>query len=256
MEKKMLKTIKQTKIVLLLFIAAHALFTNIICNIRLSDFDFNSASVLIYHKEGNTGYYTLTSEAAGRDKGTFDDFGGKRDKGENHPIVTAAREFHEEAIIGDTLNLNLKSMRRYLNKNAKHILAYTTKKGSGQVTYVITWSESTYNQWCNSFYQARKNAIDSHNREKNIIADIEENDLKDAICNQNGTNNITVPALVKDPATGERINQMIILRPFYVMKTRGFMCDEPYVRGVNKKVKFYSDAPIHSTEGSLECPAL
>lgn len=257
----MLKIIKQNRILFSVFMLSIALFSTTVYFTRLSDFKFNSASVLPYYTKRNVKYVILSREAGGRDRGAYDDFGGSRDQGEDHPVISAAREFHEEAIIEGTIGLNLQETQNYIDSTASrhttHIIAYTTPAGNGQVTYITNFSKYK-NQFINAFYTARKNATNWHNREKDRIAIVKWNDLKKAISNQEDKKTIvTVLARVVDPKTGtlRKNEQEITLRPFLIMKLKGFMRDEPYERGANKKVRFYSDSPIHFTNEALECPA-
>ncbi len=68
---------------------------------------YNGAGVLPYHIDNKGEAWVLISqENAGRDKGTWCDFGGKRDKGET-TVQTAARECWEEShgILGSQANI-------------------------------------------------------------------------------------------------------------------------------------------------------
>src|SRR5688572_1674937 len=65
----------------------------------LTTVHFTTACGLPFFVQNGNYYFILSREAGGHDKGTFDDFGGKRDPGEDHPIISAAREFWEEAIL-------------------------------------------------------------------------------------------------------------------------------------------------------------
>jgi 8-oxo-dGTP pyrophosphatase MutT (NUDIX family) len=61
---------------------------------------YSGAGVLIYSYKNDeeTGVLRAYVLIGQERKGTFDDFGGGRGKGERHPILTATREFIEESI--------------------------------------------------------------------------------------------------------------------------------------------------------------
>lgn len=79
----------------------------------LSQFDYKAAWVLPYIKHGGARYFLLGRESAGSDAGTWDAFGGKRDRGEKHPVVTAARESYEESM--GLLYKDIRTARNYIN---------------------------------------------------------------------------------------------------------------------------------------------
>lgn len=224
----------------------------------LSDFDFQSASVLPTYYEHGQKYAILSREKYGRDAGTYDDFGGKRDEGENHPIITAAREFHEEAIIEDIIGLSLGETRDYIDiqtsKNTQFIIANTTPRGAKNVTYITSFKRYK-NKFIKNFYYAAKHATKPENREKDRIALVKWSDLKDAIVSQPHTKApVYVQACVINPHTNEHENECILLRPYLVIKLKAFFSNASYVEGKSKKIRFYAQASIHSPGKSLELP--
>ena len=227
----------------------------------LSDFDYQSASVLPTYFERGTKYAILSREKYGRDKGKYDDFSGKRDEGEGHPVITASREFHEEAVIEDTIGLSLGETRDYIDiytsKNTQFIIANTTARGAKNVTYITSFKKYK-NQFIKNFYSAVKNATKPENREKDRIALVKWNDLRQAIVDQpHSKAPVYVHACVINPDTNEHENECILLRPYLAIKLRPFFCNEKYTEGKSRKIRFYDKQPVtavHSSEESLEQP--
>jgi 8-oxo-dGTP pyrophosphatase MutT (NUDIX family) len=206
----------------------------------LGNFQFSSASVLPFYKQGSSTYFLLSQEGFGRDKGTWDDFGGSRDAGENHPIVTAAREFLEEANLDVTVGLSLAQTRNYIDVaagNTSVIIANTTARGDKSVTYITNFAQYI-TQFCKNFYPAIKNATKFERREKTTIARVEWNALKNAIVSSSRNTGVTVSATVID-AQQKETTQNIILRPYLVIRLRSFFMKSPYVRGKDSKIRFY-----------------
>jgi 8-oxo-dGTP pyrophosphatase MutT (NUDIX family) len=208
---------------------------------KLSEFDYSSASVLLTFKQGETKYVILTREMEGINKGTYSDFGGKRDEGENHPIITAAREFFEEGNVDTTIDLNLSETINYLNKNAQKIIAYTTTSIAeiGSVTYIVNFDKYR-EQFIKNFYTAFEKAEHWYNREKDMLAIVRWDDFKKAIINQPYKEAIvTVNASVIDPITEEYTPKEIILRPFLIRRLQLFFQNAPYKQGETGKIRFY-----------------
>jgi len=213
----------------------------------LSQFDYHSASVLPFYKRGNDKYFVLTRERWGRDKGTYDDSGGKRDKGEMHPVITAGRECWEEAILDKTIGFSLKQTLDYIDitksKNTAYIIANTTRKGAKNVTYITDFTPYS-RALVDNFYTALSQATKTENKEKDRIALVKWDDFKAAIVNQAGYNDpVYVPALVVNPKTKRKERENILLRPYLVIKLGGFFRDESYQTGKNHKIRFYTQMP-------------
>lgn len=208
----------------------------------LSDFPYQSASVMPFYIERKQKYIILAQEEWGRDKGTYDDFGGKRDSNENHPLITATREFSEEAIVNETFGLDLQQTRNFIDikaKNTHFIIANTAKNGGKHVTY-ITKINKYKTCFINSFYKARRQATKAENKEKSSLALVQWNDLKNVILNRTGRyQNVWIKAQVIHPITHKKQEQMIQLRPYFVIKLEKFFKGEPYTHGKNKKIRFY-----------------
>lgn len=217
------------------------------CNTQppaLSDFQYGSASVLPFYNLRRTKYVILSREKWGRDAGTYDDFGGKRDQGENHPVISAAREFWEEAILDGTVGLSLARTQNYIDitqsRNTHYVVANTTRRGAKNVTYITNFNKYK-TQFINNFYKARRNSTKRENKEKDRIAIVKWQDLKDAIVNnQHNSTSVYVSASVINPITNKGEQQQILLRPYLVIKLRNFFRDQPHTKGRSKKIQFYS----------------
>ena len=217
---------------------------------KLSEYNFGAASVLPVYFHKNQKYVILSREAHGRDRGTYDDFGGKRDPGENHPLITAAREFFEEAILQYTLKTTLPLIRKYINVdtgNTEYIIA-----NEKNVTY-ITRFDKHVRQFVSNFYTARKKVSQHHLREKDRIALVKYDTIKKVINAYPRKNSgLTVEGFVvaQDGKTLQR--QQIPLRPFFVKKLRPFFMDKPYQQGCNQKIRLYDQIkPENSFRGLL-----
>lgn len=99
------------------------------------DPDYNGAFVAPYFKENNNTFIILGRERSGKAKGTWTFFGGGIQREDNrNPIITGAREFFEESLIGKTNNISIESITKYLeqlyrdnnNKDKKEPLRWGT----------------------------------------------------------------------------------------------------------------------------------
>jgi len=226
--------------------------------VALSSLNYQSASVLpCYHYKGQE-WVILLREASGKDKGTYDDAGGGRDKGgkgkpkrEEHPVLTATREFWEEAILEKTIGLDLPQTKTFVEKNSSHIICYSNTRGVSNVTYIINF-DIYKDMFFKNFYHARNKATKFKFREKDIIAVLPLKSLKNAIVNNANSfktrwfgnlfsQTVTVSALELDPKTLRFKTSTITLRPFLVKKLQSFFLAKPYKRGKSKKIRFYKD---------------
>ena len=216
---------------------------------RLSELKYSSGSVLLVYTDRNgTQKVILADEAHGWDRGTFCDFGGKRDKGEVHPVQTAAHEFYEEAIMPTIFGWSLDKTRDFIDiaksNNTRQINVYSNKKMC-HVTYITDFTQYR-DIFFKQFPTARRNAKDHRFREKNRLAIVTWQNLKDTITQQRSswfTKNqpVKVSALVQDPRTGRFNIETITLRPSFVMSLRPFLLNRPYIQGWNKKIRFYNE---------------
>jgi len=206
----------------------------------LSQFDFKAASVLPTYKnaKGQT-MVILSREAGGRDKGTYDDCGGKRNAGEMHPEFTAARECREELILEKTGPISLRSLRKYINVNSgntEYIIARTSKKS---VVYITDFSK----YWTNirkTFYSARRNAKQYKYKEKDHLVVVPLNDLQNAIVQSKPGQMVSMRARgINKNGSYNKKTLTITLRPFLIAKLKPFFQNQPFQKGRNQKIRFY-----------------
>ncbi|HJZ23432.1 MAG TPA: NUDIX hydrolase [Candidatus Babeliales bacterium] len=210
---------------------------------RLSSYAYRSASVLPVVTYDNDAYVILSREAFGKSRGTYDDFGGSRDKGEGHPVITAAREFYEEAILGETIGLTIAEVQDYIDINTTNNTGYIVAHSQGRaknVTY-ITDFDCYKTKFLDSFYQARHNATDVHLKEKDRIAVVKWTVLEETFAQSKKVNDLTIKAFVLSPKTKTYHPAHIKLRPYFVKKLRPFFVGEPYTQGLSKKIRFYGE---------------
>ncbi len=205
------------------------------------DFEYKSASVLPFYTSRREKYLILSREAYGKSKRwTYDDFGGSRDKGENDSLLTAAREFFEEGIIDKCLNITLDDLYNYIKNHTEFIVAKTKPDNAGTVTYIVNFKQYK-NQFINNFYSARRRATTRETKEKDRIAIVKWNDLKQAIINRKDDNeSVYVKARVIDKRTLKKYTKNIKLRAYFVIKLKGFFLDQPYKTKRNEKMRVYS----------------
>lgn len=210
----------------------------------LKDYHFGAASVLpvtYFEKkgQGKVKYVILGREAAGADKGTYDDFGGSRDKGEGHPVITAAREFHEEAIIPATLGWNLKETQKFIDLNSGNTEYILASNNSG--TYITKFSNADIVSFKKKFHGALKQQKSFKCKEKDRIATVRWDLLKKAIVESKYNTGVKVEARLVDPKTGkdEGGKTTITLRPFLAKRLRPLFEKCPYDKGNNSKIRFY-----------------
>jgi len=219
----------------------------------LKSYSYSGASVLpITTWDGKTDWALLSQEADGRDKDSWDDFGGSRDQGEKHPLVTAAREAWEESVnlLTDPLKkFTEKSLRDYIDLKAGNTKDIVISVDKAMVTYITNFGPDALEQVTKNFYQSLAKATSRHLKEKKALAWVKYDDLKNVIANaprnQQGalitpikiTANIVNPS---NPSRGGQIkNQSISLRPVFVSKLQEYFKGSDYVEGADPKIKFY-----------------
>jgi hypothetical protein len=306
----------QRKHIIKIFSIALIINAGLIAAIRLSSLNYKSASVLpYYHDNKGEKWVILSREAFGKDKNTYDDFGGARDvekkqptsttkqvsggkrinitrqsggikrisvqrrttkkaiaapatqisatkiknKTETHPVVSAAREFYEEAILKETIGLDdVKQTIQFLKNNSEYILSYAqhngcdphNKRDACNVTYIADFNQYK-DQFFKNFYIAREQAKKFTFKEKDRIAVVSWKNLQNAIVGSNSwvkrffsslfSKDITVSAMELDPHTLNFKPTTITLRPWLVKKLRPFFLNKPYQQGMNKKIRHYSE---------------
>ncbi len=241
--------------------------TNNPATFNLAKFTCISASVLptyIYNQEK---YVILTREARGhsQEKGgkrfTYDDFSGACEAEDKYePLMSAAREFWEESNLQQALGWSLNDAIKFVQNNTEDVIVYTKSidkniPGSREiknVTYIINFDKYA-DKLFNNFYPALNKEKARHKKlgtkpddqvttEKDKIAAVSLNDLKEAINYQNiisGASPIKVSALVRDEKTKKFNKETIVLRPFLSMKLQSYFLNLPYEKGIDSKVKYY-----------------
>jgi hypothetical protein len=231
-------------------------------SMSLSTFQHQSGSVLPLYTVNDTDYLLLSRERLGRDRGTYDDWGGQRDPGEDHPIITAAREFHEEAVIDKTIGMNLQQTCNYIdtyNNNTAYVIANTSDQGNRHVTYIVRFDEYM-SLFINNFYTAVRKATAPENKEKDRLAVVKLSDLKYVVGGTLRNKGVFVPAQIIDPITGKYKTEKVVLRPYFVIKLRSFFTDQPYKEGEDARIRFYSPEITKEVgmenEGTVESDAM
>lgn len=231
--------------------------------LRLTTSGYKSASVLPVYTDHGSKYAILGREVYGtKDKYTYDDFGGSRDRGEKHPLITAAREFNEEGLLATTINLTLKNTENFIdinkNNHTEHIIAFKERSAlknnstrtADNVTYITNFNDYK-DEFFKNFYPALVRAQKSSKTnkklrvytEKDRIAIVNWGALKDSIMKQAQTGKrAIVRARVINPITRRQERQLITLRPYLVRKLRPFFLDAPYKHGLTKKIRFYTES--------------
>ena len=206
---------------------------------HLSEFNFTSASVLPVFSRGNALYLIVAREIEGKSRGLYDDFGGGREKNEHHPVVTAAREFFEEAILSLTIGLSLREVQNYIDTyNTKYIICHTKNERSKSVTY-ITQFNRYYKELLRNFYTARNKVKEAAYREKDHIAVIKWNQLEKTIARTRKIKKTTITAWVIDPLTGNWNKKRIKLRASFVRKFKPFFLGRSYEKEWDQRIRFY-----------------
>lgn len=196
-------------------------------------YTFKSASVLPLCFHHGKKYVILGRETKGRYKGSYDNFGGGREPGENYPIETAAREFFEEANLLLTVGFTLQDIENYLDITRTHnvevILAYNES-----FTYIIDF-QNYKKKFLKNFHKALQETTDPHFLEKDRIALVRWEDLERAVQN----NLASIPALELEPSTLQLIATTITLRPYLVRQLKPFFMNHAYRQEMNHKIRFY-----------------
>ena len=187
----------------------------------------------------------LGRESTGRDKGLFDAFGGKRDASDgNHPVMTAARELHEEGIVQQTLGMSEKELLDHVDLkagNTELILAVQKANGSSRHVLCLTgFSNKQARAFKNTFATAYANAPRGRQyREKDEIASLVLDDLLQAIAASRSNVGIHVVAHVVD-LQGSVSKKLIILRPVFARMLRGYAEGRTAIIGKDKRIRFYT----------------
>lgn len=215
---------------------------------QLSKMNFMGASVLPYTRWKPKGqgkaYFLLSREADGKDKGTYDAFGGSKDPGENHPVVTAAREFSEETI---GLLYNPKQALDFIDVktgNTHAVIAHEQKKFA---VYITKFAPKDLEHIVNNFYAKRATpGLAHHYKEKDKLAWVSWENLENAIKNAKRdpiTHKLITPikvwANVVD-SNGKKHAEEISLRPVFVSSLQSYFAGKaPKALGKDSRIKYY-----------------
>lgn len=209
----------------------------------LSKMAFKAASVLPVTQYRGKQVALLSREASGPNKNTYDAFGGSREHGENHPVVTASRELAEETIylLGDP-----KRLRTYIDLpsgNTNSIIANLNKQC---VIYVTHFNPKKLQHLTSHFYSARNQATRAAHLEKDKLAWVNWDDLMHAIAHapRNSMGLLKLPISVQAHViqkSGALQKTSINLRPVFVSSMQSFFKNQSnYTVGKNPKIRFYS----------------
>lgn len=244
-----MKFIKQASQIAFLILATPSLQSMQMAPPSLTDFFGNAVGASVipltavkgmpYAPDG-TKYVLLSREAAGPDTGTYDAFGGAKDPGENHSNITAGRELAEETVylLGDA-----KYLIDYLdvnNGNTKNIIA---NRSGRFVVYITEFPYSQIDNLINQFHQSRNQAKDWKYKEKDKLALISYDRLKNTIANaaRDSSGKLITPILVKAHVyekNGEEYKD-INLRPVFVNSLQNFFKGLPAQVGKHPNILFY-----------------
>lgn len=208
----------------------------------LKDFPFNGASVLPFTQWPSKPekYALLMREAFGNDKGTYDACGGARNPKEQHPIVTAGREFAEETI---ELVGKKSKIKKHIDVDAPYTLAVVANYNKKFVIYLTEFDHTALEYLAKHFYAARANTTNGKHKEKDSLAWVKWSNLSNAIANAQRDQNghlypVTVWANVVD-ANGSKRAEQITLRSCFVSTMQSYFRNDPYTEGKSKKIRFY-----------------
>lgn len=225
---------------------------------RLSQFDHLSAAVLPTFTHRNIKWAILSREGYGvSKKHTYDTFSGGKDKGETHPIQTAAHEFLQEAILENVLDWDLENAEIFIDPTHEYTWVVVAYEGESNrpirnVTYIVNFNKYKTKLF-NKFYDAREQEMaryDAANTpgkyrvttEKDRLAKVRWTELEKAIVNQENKNDpVTVSAYVLDPETRKFNKEIIILRPILVITLRPLFLGRTHEQGENEKVRYYNE---------------
>lgn len=222
---------------------------NISATKKLNEFNFVAASVLpvtiLPNKQEE--YCLFGREAGSRHKGTWDVFGGGKDKDEKHPILTAAREFAEETMLEvSDVNQSIKYID-LAHWNTTDIIANEYKKW---VIYITKFDYKMLENFVTNFYTIRKKLLKQNSNsklvEKDKIAWIKKDVLIKSITNapQDSKGKLIRPiqvlADIIEP-DGLIKTEKINLRPVFASTIRSFFKnDKNFVLGEDSRIRFYT----------------
>lgn len=210
----------------------------------LSRFNFIGASVIPYTHFGpkKKKHVILAREAEGRDKGTYDAFGGKKDRNEFHPVITASRELSEETVrlLGTPTQL-----KRHLGVTVGNTLTIIANIQKKFVVYITCFNFNTLRSFTNRFYKARALASYPKFKEKDKLAWVKLKDLKKSIASAKHDQfgrilPVKVRAVVID-SPGKQHTERITLRPIFAKSLQSYFQNKSnFLVGKDKRIRFYT----------------
>lgn len=219
----------RNNILLYLVTAFNFQFLSSMHNVRKNVY-YREASTIIVTKRNpktNKRYVILGREAFGSSKGLWDNFGGGKDNADNNNYLsTALRELQEESIycLGKDVDVRakLKKSRVIINLNPR----------IRSVTYIATFGKESIDNMKNRFYEKRSKTKNFCCIEKDRIAFVNYDTLKDVINNapRDAKGNLKTPIYIKgsiinpkDTSRRGAIRADLELRPFFVDKLQGLI---------------------------------
>jgi hypothetical protein len=156
-------------------------------------------------------------------------------------VITAAREFHEEGIMQDTLGMNLAAVRARIDLNSKSNTTEAVIASEKAATYIVSFTPDEIIKFRKNFHSARAKQKSWKYKEKDRIATVRWDRFVAAIQNTKSDQGVTVKARLIDPATGqeEKKATTITLRPYLVKRLRPYVTNQQCQFGKTNKIRFY-----------------
>ena len=198
----------------------------------------NGAGVLAYTywPEKKADFFVLSKEAHGKDKGTYDAFGGGKDPNELHPIHTASRELFEESIklLGD-----IQYLKKYIDIDSSNTKNILVNKMKNSFLYITKFDFKPIEKLIKEFPIALKKATQAKFKEKEEVVLVDAKDLEKSIVAAKGSINVHVNALKYNNKTKHYDNCSVKIRPYLARILGHYFNNEHYVSGKNPKIRFY-----------------
>lgn len=172
-------------------------------------------------------YFLLGRE---KHKKTWNAFGGDKDQVENHPEVTAGREFYEET--AGVLFGSATDAIKYINIDKGHTQSIIANRGG--VNYITAISKDMSKRFIKEFYPARKKTKSRKMREMDKIALVREDRLQAAIANKQDTVEADV---INEDGTKKRTT--ITLRKFFAKLMHPYFANQQGTPGKDPRIVFY-----------------
>ncbi len=206
--------------------------------IALSSYNFGGAFVLPVIKSRSGNEMVLLGRESHKDEQgdlVYNAFGGTKDAGETHPVVTASREFQEET--KETIFKSIKESRDYLDKNTQNIIGNAIR-GKNSVIYITNFDYDTLKN-IKSFYSSKLKGAKYNEMDK--VAWVNKNELMNVIKNSAPGKTYEIQANIINPDGSENKGQTIKLKRFFVSLLRPFTQGAPTIaKGRDPRVLFYS----------------